>query len=164
VSIRAHPQGDGSFCLDLPQGSVAAVASEDETGMTMRVDGVQHRLRVIRRGAGSLVIVRNGQNHVLRFVDPLAPPQQDRGGDDRLTAPIPARVTRVLVKPGDVVTRGMPLLIMEAMKMELTLTAPIDGTIELVRCSVGEMVGEGNELILFAEAGPPPSRQGSVNA
>jgi 3-methylcrotonyl-CoA carboxylase alpha subunit len=150
VSLRAHPQADDSFRLDLPSGPVLASASEGASGMTLRVDGVRHRLNVIRHGS-ELVVVLAGRNHELHFVDPLAPPQQERAGDDRLTAPIPARVTHVLVQPGDQVKRGMPLLVLEAMKMELTLAAPIDGTIDKVRCRVGDMVEEGSELISFAD-------------
>ena len=66
-------------------------------------------------------------------------------------APIPARVTHVLVGTGDSVTKGAPLIVLEAMKMEITLTAPRDGVIGTVRYVVGDMVEEGTELIHFAE-------------
>ena len=148
LRVRAHPQPDGAFVLDLPRGTVHAAAEEDTDFMHLRLDGVLHRLRVVRR-AEELVVILAGQNHVLRHVDPLAPPRTETGGDDRVTAPIPGRVTRVLVQPGDVVQRGAPLLVLEAMKMELTLSAPLDGTVESIRHSVGEMVEEGTELVLF---------------
>jgi len=154
VPLRAHPQSDGRVCLDLPGGPVTATAAATDDGMTLRVDGVLHRMRVVRRDSDLVVILR-GQNYSLRFTDPLAPPSQIRGGDGRLTAPIPARVTQVLVQPGDTVTRGLPLLILEAMKMELTLSAPIDGVIAAVRCAVGDMVAEGSELVSFVD---PSSR------
>jgi 3-methylcrotonyl-CoA carboxylase alpha subunit len=63
---------------------------------------------------------------------------------------MPGRVLAVLVKPGELVTRGMPLLIMEAMKMEHTITAPADGTVDELLCSVGEQVKEGAELLVFS--------------
>ena len=118
---------------------------------SLRLDGVLHRLRVVRRG-DELVVILAGQNHVLRHIDPLAPPRDETGGDDRVTAPIPGRITRVLVQPGDVVERGAPLLVMEAMKMELTLSAPHDGKVDAIRHAVGDMVEEGTELVLFATA------------
>ena len=163
--IRAYPQADGGYRLVLPAGSVCAEATEDATGMRLRLDGVLRRVRVVRRGA-ELVVILAGANHLLRYVDPLAPPRQDAAGDDRLTAPIPARVARVLVKVGDVVKKGALLLVLEAMKMEMSLVAPIDGTIGSVRHGVDEMVEEGTELISFAtlvplaypHPGPPPSR------
>jgi len=149
VMVRAYPRRDGSFRLALPAGPVAASATEDASGMALRVDGRLYRLRVVRRGS-QLVVIRAGRNYVIESVDPLAPPNLGAVGDDRLTAPIPARVARVLVQPGDVVTKGMPLLVLEAMKMELTLSAPIAGTIETVRHAVDDMVEEGAELVTFA--------------
>ena len=148
AAVRAFPLPDEGFRLMLPTGAVQAHAVEDVSGIALRVDGVQHRLRVVRRGA-ELVVIHAGQNHVLHCVDPLAPPRLDHAGDDRLTAPIPARVARVLVKPGDRVAKGAPLLVLEAMKMELTLAAPLDGVIETVRHAVDDMVEEGTELVTF---------------
>ncbi|CAH2604198.1 Propionyl-CoA carboxylase alpha chain [Rhodovastum atsumiense] len=151
VPVRAHPRGDGGFVLDLPAGSVHADATEDTDGMILRLDGVHRRLHVVRRGA-ELTVIFGGRNHVVHAVDPLAPPCTDSAGDDRLTAPIPARVARVLVRPGDIVPKGTPLIILEAMKMELTLAAPIDGRVESVRHEVNDMVEEGTELVTFAPA------------
>ena len=149
ITLRAYPQADGAFRLDLPAGSVRAEAAEDDAGMALRVDGVLHKLRVVRQN-GELVVILAGRNHALHQLDPLAPPRQESAGDDRVAAPIPARVSRVLVKPGDVVKKGAPLLVLEAMKMELTLSAPVAGTVEAVRPIVDEMVEEGAELVTFA--------------
>jgi 3-methylcrotonyl-CoA carboxylase alpha subunit len=147
VPIRAHPQPDGSFVLDLPSGAVTA---RREAGW-LSLDGVRLPVNVVR-SSDALTVIVHGENHVLHYVDPLAPPRAESGGDDRLTAPIPARVARVLVKAGDKVKKGAPLIVLEAMKMEMTLTAPMDGTIAVVRHVAEEMVEEGVELITFALA------------
>ena len=55
------------------------------------------------------------------------------------------------VKAGYSVSKGQPLLVLEAMKMEHTLSAPADGKIKSVRYGVGEQVVEGAELIEFDE-------------
>jgi 3-methylcrotonyl-CoA carboxylase alpha subunit len=96
-----------------------------------------------------------GRNHALVELNPLAPPRTESAGADRVTAPIPARVTRVLVAAGDVVARNEPLLVLEAMKMEITLRAPIAGTVAQVPHAVGEMVEEGTELVTFVPAAAP---------
>ncbi len=152
VTLRAHPVADGTYRLDLPRGAVRAEAVEAaESGMVLRVDGVLHRLRVVRRGE-ELVVIRRGRNHVIQVVDPLAPPRREDVGSDLVTAPIPARVARILVVPGAVVRKGAALIVLEAMKMELTLFAPADGTVAALRHAVDDMVEEGTELVTFVAA------------
>jgi 3-methylcrotonyl-CoA carboxylase alpha subunit len=69
-----------------------------------------------------------------------------------VTAPIPGRITRALVQPGDVVEENAPLVVIEAMKM--TLRAPRADEIASVRHGVDEMAEEGTELVTFvAQAG-----------
>jgi biotin carboxyl carrier protein len=62
------------------------------------------------------------------------------GGALQVTAPMPATVLRVLVTPGTVVSKGDPLVIVEAMKMEMPLRAAGDGVVKAVRCREGELV------------------------
>jgi 3-methylcrotonyl-CoA carboxylase alpha subunit len=57
----------------------------------------------------------------------------------------------VSVKPGDAVKRGATLMVLEAMKMEHSIAAPMDGKIEQVFFKAGDLVEEGAELIAFAE-------------
>lgn len=70
-----------------------------------------------------------------------------RHRDHSTEAPMPGAVLKILVRPGDVVKRGAPLLILEAMKMEHQITAPRDGTIATVNCTEGELVQPGIELV-----------------
>jgi 3-methylcrotonyl-CoA carboxylase alpha subunit len=65
---------------------------------------------------------------------------------------MPGRITQLTVEPGMNVRRGQPLLVLEAMKMEHTVSAPADGVVEAVRFAVGDQVEEGAELITFAAA------------
>jgi len=64
-------------------------------------------------------------------------------------APLPGKIIDLRVKAGDKVSKGQPLLVLEAMKMEHTLAAPADGTVKTVRYAVGEQVVEGAELVEF---------------
>ena len=146
VTLRAHLDG-GAVRLDTPDGCFT-VASEGEQGGMLRVDGVSCPVRVVRHGA-ELTVLLAGQGYTLDQVDPLAAPGGDMAGSDRVAAPIPARVTRVLVSPGDTVAKGAALLVLEAMKTEITLSAPADGVVESVRAAVGEMVEEGVPLVTF---------------
>jgi 3-methylcrotonyl-CoA carboxylase alpha subunit len=147
--LRTHPRTGGPFRLEFEGQSLEILAQDDTDGTILRIDGVVHRLRTVRHG-NDLVVIVGGRNHVVTPVDPLAPPRTDSAGDDRVTAPIPARVTRILVSPGDTVRKGAPLLVLEAMKMEITLAAPLDGVIETIRHAVDDMVEAGAELVTFA--------------
>jgi acetyl-CoA carboxylase biotin carboxylase subunit len=67
-----------------------------------------------------------------------------------LTAPMPATVIKVHVKPGDPVQKGDVVLVLEAMKMELPLRALGEGVVSAVRCREGELVPADATLVEFA--------------
>jgi len=77
------------------------------------------------------------------------------GGADRqrgagaLRAPMPGLVVRVLVEPGQAVSRGGGIVVLEAMKMENELKAAADGTVKAVRIGTGEPVEKGQVLVEF---------------
>jgi 3-methylcrotonyl-CoA carboxylase alpha subunit len=64
-----------------------------------------------------------------------------------LTAPMPATVVHVNVRPGDQVQRGDILVVLEAMKMELPVRAPGAGTVGAIHCRAGDLVQPGVSLI-----------------
>ena len=70
--------------------------------------------------------------------------------DATLTAPMHGTVVALLVEPGQPIEKGMPLLVMEAMKMEHTLNAPADGQVESFHFQAGDTVGQGDVLLEFA--------------
>ncbi len=76
-----------------------------------------------------------------------AKPQRSKAIADIVAAPMPAKVTGILVKPGETVSRGELLITLEAMKMELPLHAPRDGTVASISCRVGELVQPGVRLL-----------------
>lgn len=63
-----------------------------------------------------------------------------------VAAQMPGTVFKVLTQPGDKVTEGQPVLILEAMKMEMEVPAPVDGTIAAVNVAVGQQVSSGQVL------------------
>jgi biotin carboxyl carrier protein len=97
----------------------------------------------------------DGQVHVFTIPSARrAGGRRSRGGAHHgsLAAPMPATVRQVQVAPGDRVTRGDVLIVLEAMKMELPVRATADGRVEAVHCAVGDMVQPGQELIAIEEA------------
>ena len=106
---------------------------------------------MVRSGA-TIDVFRGAERHSLELHDPwLAEVEGDAHGGG-LAAPMPGKVIAVLVAAGASVERGAPLVIMEAMKMEHTITAPATGTVKEILYAVGEQVAEGAELIRFDAA------------
>ena len=98
----------------------------------------------------SVVVIRDGVNLVFVLPDLLSPPKAAHAGSGRVLAPIPGRVVSVLVNAGDSVTQGQTLVVLEAMKMELALTAPQDGVVRMINVAAGDMVSDGAELVELA--------------
>ncbi len=90
-----------------------------------------------------------GRHVSLAWLDPLAHAGETESEGGKLTAPMPGKVIAVMVEAGSTVTRGTPLLVMEAMKMEHTISAPVDGVVSEVLYGVGEQVVEGAQLLAY---------------
>jgi len=83
----------------------------------------------------------------LAYLDPLAPGEASGAASGKIVAPMPGKVSAVLVEPGATVQRGQTLMVIEAMKMEHAITAPSDGIVESIGFAPGALVEEGVELL-----------------
>ena len=112
--------------------------------LLLRLDGRAFKARAIREGNLWHILC---EGEYRRFtLAPLAAETEDAGGGS-LAAPMPGKVVKVLARPGVKVAKGEALLILEAMKMEHTITAPADGVVKEIHYEAGEQVLEGAELI-----------------
>ena len=71
-------------------------------------------------------------------------------GAKTVTAPLPGAITKVTVKVGDTVAAGDTVLMMEAMKMENSITAEFGGTVKAILCKEGDQVQSGQALVELA--------------
>jgi len=108
-------------------------------------------LSAYRHGERVAVFAPEG-SAVVTEIDLLAHAGDAAGGGGKLSAPMPGKVVQLLVKPGDAVTQGQALAVMEAMKMEHTLHAPRDGVVSELLYRVGDQVPEGAELLRLEDA------------
>lgn len=66
---------------------------------------------------------------------------------DQVIAPMPGKITKILIKPLQPVNKGEAILVMEAMKMEYTLKAEISGVVQEINCAVADQVTLGKVLV-----------------
>lgn len=93
-----------------------------------------------------------GRSWPLWVVDPLHVEGEGEEAKGGLRAPMPGKVIALLAQQGVPVTKGTPLLVMEAMKMEHTISAPRDGLVKSFRYAPGDQVADGAELVQFEAA------------
>ncbi len=139
--------GDDQVTLDLDGETVAARASLSADGTLDAVlDG--RRLRAgAARVSGHLVLFRAGAAVELALHDPLEAGFDTGDTGAQITAPMPGKIISVHVSEGETVRKGQPLVVLEAMKMEHTLSAGRDAAIEAVGVAPGDQVDEGAVVV-----------------
>lgn len=119
-------------------------ASED---WVFSAEGVTQRCRLVGSGT-EITVFREGLTH--RFAKPQGRRADDlAAGGDQVVSAMPGIIKQVLVAEGQEVKSGEPMVIMEAMKMEMTLSAPRDGVVAEVLVSVGVQVTDGVSLVML---------------
>jgi biotin carboxyl carrier protein len=123
--VGARRMSDGRFELDTPEGRFVAEVS----------------------ASGPVRFVRLGSLDFVLKLEPGGRRRAARAAGGSLEAPMPGVVTRVMVRPGEHVEAGQPLLALEAMKMEHLVRSPRAGVVRSVGATVGEMVAGGLSLV-----------------
>ena len=126
-AIAVAPLGDGRFLIRL-------------------ADGTQ-RLALAVRGEGGTWVFLRGRTFVVPDATQGKARSAARDDAEALAAPMPATVVSVNVEPGASVSQGDVLVVLEAMKMELSIKAPRDGRVRRVLCRAGELVPPGARLV-----------------
>jgi geranyl-CoA carboxylase alpha subunit len=127
----------------------------DELGrdaIRFRTDGMMESARFLRDG-DRLYFLHHGTTIAVRDLTLAAPEAAAAaGGDGKVRAAMNGRVVAVLVKPGELVTLGQPVMTLEAMKMEHVHTAGVAGTVSAIDVSEGEQVTTGRIVVEIAGA------------
>ncbi len=117
----------------------------------LRMNGALVEGFVACEQGGRIVVVHGGR--VVRFamVD-YGSAADDGAGAGRIVSPMPGRIVSLLVKQREKVAKGQPLLVMEAMKMEVTIRAGCDGIIDNLPVAAGDQVEDGALLVSIEQA------------
>ncbi|MEM7340759.1 MAG: biotin carboxylase N-terminal domain-containing protein [Actinomycetota bacterium] len=152
VAVTYRSRRDGTFEVTVDGHDDVLVARpagdlDDPVGAPIEIDGLRSTYLVINDGAHWHVQGPSGRLDAVeqsRFPDPGG--EAVAGGQ---LAPMPGAVRVVGVTVGDVVEPGQTLVVIEAMKMEHTVTAPEAATVTDVRCAVGDQVDNGAVLVVL---------------
>ena len=146
---------DGKLHLAVGEGDAAVAGplefAEQAGGIELQFAGQRTRAAVYAQGEVDHVFTPRGATQITA-IDLLAHSGESAAEGGRLTAPMPGKVVSFAVKAGDAVTKGQPLAVMEAMKMEHTIAAPADGVVQELLYAPGDQVTEGSELLKLAVA------------
>lgn len=150
------------------RGKVYTVTLErHDGGLRATLDGVDYDLEVLGRQPGQLSlrfadrprtlywaddggkkwVSMDGCSYLLEKPNPAARRGAEGAGEASLRAPMPAQVRGVDVRPGETVTKGQTLLILEAMKMEIRLQAPHAGRVIRLLVEPGQTVNRDQVLV-----------------
>ncbi len=147
-------QGPPSFTVLVDGRSLTGQAAVFRPGIWSLVfeDGRQIEVSLQPAADGALRVQFGSAILLFDLRDELAALATATGGraksrkGDVVTAAIPGRVLRVSVGPGEVISAGQPLLVLEAMKMENEVKAPRDGVVDTIAVSAGQAVNAGEVL------------------
>jgi len=122
---------------------------------TVKVNGKEFEVEIELNDDGTYEATVEGQTFSIEVPNAQAAPRARRGGGGKkkksgtVSANIPGKVVTVEVKEGDVVKEGQVILILEAMKMQNEIQAPVDGTVINVACEEGQAIEANVPLVVI---------------
>jgi 3-methylcrotonyl-CoA carboxylase alpha subunit len=138
--------GSGPATLAVGEREFAFTYSpKGDGGFDLTLDGMKSHIVAVVEGHELYLRTRNGRFD-LHWVDPFGGDDEEQAGEDKIVAPLPGTVVALLAEVGATLEKGAPILTLEVMKMEQTLRAPFAGVLKVIKCKVGDIVGEGVEL------------------
>ncbi|MEL6871780.1 MAG: biotin/lipoyl-containing protein, partial [Pseudomonadota bacterium] len=152
IEVRISETSDGAMTIAFEDDAVLFDRLEPcpENGDALwHSGGRTGRFRVTALPGDMLLVRAHGDDHIFHI--PLTANQSDADGAsaDAISAPMPGLVRSVSCSPGDTVSKDDPVVVLEAMKMEHTLRAPRDGTVQSVLVGEGAQVSLGAALVIL---------------
>ena len=142
-------RGDASAFEPVPDGQTAPVAGNSEGVYTVEVDGREYTVKV-SDGGDVTGIKALGQS--AGAAEPNPPVVHNPSQSTPIPAPLAGNIFKVLVKPGDRVTEGQKIMVLEAMKMETDVSSPEAGIVTEMAVKEGDAVTVGQTLLSLEPA------------
>ncbi|MFI7698598.1 biotin carboxylase N-terminal domain-containing protein [Nonomuraea sp. NPDC049480] len=146
---RAHFKETDVVYDPLPEGVTAISAEPDK--VVLERDGVRQTFEIAQYDEDGPVHVDHAGGHAELTPVPRLPEPVEHVAPGSLLAPMPGSVLRIEVEPGERVSKGRPVLVLEAMKMEHRIIAPADGVVSGVHVEKGQQVEAGAVLAIIQE-------------
>ena len=148
-SAQMHLAPDGTVSVKLaPQAEPVVVSLELLDGGAFRVRlGEETAIAHLGAAKEGVFLLVDGAGYLVAPQTAAARTGAAGASGNRAIAPMPGIIRKVLVAPGESVVRNQPLVIMEAMKMELVVASPRDGAVEAVLAEAGKTVEADAELV-----------------
>jgi len=158
VAVRGRARAGAEVRVDGGPPAPARARYDGTAALAVTYRGCTRRYVYARQegnaGAGVLWLGRGGHAWALTEEEPLASRHEETGGGDGIVrSPMPGTVLSVKASGGERVRSGQPLLIVEAMKMEHTVSAPLDGVIAELDLAPGQQVGMDEILAIIHPSG-----------
>lgn len=128
-------------------GVAFATRTRPDGGATeLTIDGRREKVWVVA-DRDTVFVHAFGRAWSLEVTNPVEASLREGQGADSAVAPMPGVLVSVAVAPGDQVSEGDTLAVIESMKMQTEIKAPRDGVVERVPLSVGDSFGQGAPLV-----------------
>lgn len=145
ITVSYKRQRDGSFHDDKKQ--IAIINDVTDEFIDIEYENIRQTVNITQHE--NLYLVQHGRGHKLIKLIPRFKNEQELTQKGSLVSPMPGKVTEMNVKVGDSVTKGQKLLVMEAMKMNHSISSDRDGVIEEIYVNKGDQLETGTSLLFM---------------
>ena len=145
ITVCYKQQRDGSFLDDKKQ--IAIINDVTDEFIDIEYENIRRTVNITQHE--NLYLVQHGRGHKLIKLIPRFKNEQELTQKGSLVSPMPGKVTEMNVKVGDSVTKGQKLLVMEAMKMNHSISSDRDGVIEEIYVNKGDQLETGTSLLFL---------------
>ncbi|MBI1277652.1 MAG: biotin/lipoyl-binding protein [Anaerolineaceae bacterium] len=148
-TLNLEQQPDGQYVVTIGDRTIPVnIQSISNGGWRLSLNGQSHIVYTAKQGDQRFVQV-DGASYTLTVPGTKSTRRATQTGEADLVAQMPGQVIALLVQAGEETTRGQTLMILEAMKMEIRVTAPADGQVKAVLVQQGTVVERGQRLVVF---------------